>query len=181
MEVTRKSPVASFHVQVRNTFIEVVTPTDGLVRSASCPPNIFPELPWRVGNHVKQTPTVQHTFEEDPIYGVHPSSLSWNNSSVLLIRHIPTRCSQQELESFIKSLGIDVCSLSIDMPMGRQAKSCRGFALIYLQDHNKMMQLVASLWQKTLPTKSSSRPLHLQPSFKRIWQVQTPGLVQVGT
>jgi hypothetical protein len=111
----------------------------------------------------------------DDACGVHPSHPMWIGETRIMLRNIPCRCKQDELEKFISAetaaAGVSPNKCFVIMPPGSNGRN-RGYAFIHTISAEIAMELVRALWQKHVPTRSSVRPLKLQPAFAKAEVIQ---------
>eukprot|EP00930_Biecheleria_cincta_P066779 TRINITY_DN5303_c0_g3_i3.p1 TRINITY_DN5303_c0_g3~~TRINITY_DN5303_c0_g3_i3.p1 ORF type:complete len:219 (+),score=27.77 TRINITY_DN5303_c0_g3_i3:71-727(+) len=103
--------------------------------------------------------------EVDDVYGHHPSHPLWAGHTAIMLRNIPCRCKAYEIENMIMAGGVPSETWTMVMPPATKGRN-RGYALITAADPATATELVHVLWQQTIPTRVSQRPLKLQPAFE---------------
>lgn len=91
--------------------------------------------------------------------GLHPLSPLWNGVSKMMIRNVPARTSQCEMEDLLRSVTGD---FRLQMPRSSERK-CKGYAFVE-GDCEMIKRLAAFLWQGQVPTRRSTRPLKIHPA-----------------
>lgn len=62
----------------------------------------------------------------DDDFGLHPGSPLWHGASKMMIRNVPARCAQAEIEDMISSVMPD---FKLQMPRASDRK-CKGYAFV---------------------------------------------------
>ncbi|CAL1162409.1 unnamed protein product [Cladocopium goreaui] len=91
--------------------------------------------------------------------GLHPKSPLWDGVTKMMIRNVPARCSQTEIEQLLSYVTTD---FRLQMPRSSERK-CKGYAFIE-GDADVMRRLAHFLWQRQVPTRHSLRPLKIHPA-----------------
>eukprot|EP00440_Ansanella_granifera_P041694 gb/GFBE01045207.1/.p1 GENE.gb/GFBE01045207.1/~~gb/GFBE01045207.1/.p1 ORF type:complete len:232 (+),score=21.30 gb/GFBE01045207.1/:1-696(+) len=97
----------------------------------------------------------------DPDFGVHPSSPKWLSATTIVIRNIPSRTKQRQMEDFIAGLGISESGWSVSVPQNERSY---GVAYLRVNENACLRKFVDALWQQQMPTRPSRKVLKLFPS-----------------
>eukprot|EP00930_Biecheleria_cincta_P062452 TRINITY_DN47926_c0_g1_i1.p1 TRINITY_DN47926_c0_g1~~TRINITY_DN47926_c0_g1_i1.p1 ORF type:complete len:108 (-),score=4.28 TRINITY_DN47926_c0_g1_i1:45-368(-) len=101
----------------------------------------------------------------DNDYGYHPSHPIWFGFMVIMLRNLPCRCKAYEVENIVAAGGVASDEWTMVMPAGSYGRN-RGYAFITATDPATAIKIVRVLWQCSIPTRVSRRPLYLQPKFQ---------------
>ncbi|CAE6967410.1 unnamed protein product [Symbiodinium natans] len=163
--------------RVHRTFIEGVLLTPCPPRSRSWPDlsqsvvELFDaetetsETPDMVREPEEQPDPEVHDFDDEK--GLHPGHDLWTGVNNLMICNLPARCTRTELSSFLTSLVAEPMNLSV--PLSASGRN-RGYAFVRAPERT-IDRLVRALWQRSVPTRKSTRPLKLQPANMNRLQV----------
>lgn len=103
-------------------------------------------------------------------FGLHPSSGLWRTSTVMMIRNIPGRCLERELESLI----IEVTTqFRLEMPRRPHGGKCKGYAFVTVTSAQTMKELAEFFWRRRLHNRGSGRAFKIHPA-KHQPSVSTP-------
>ncbi|CAJ1379588.1 unnamed protein product [Effrenium voratum] len=93
-------------------------------------------------------------------YGLHPSSCFWQGVTKMMIRNVPARCQQEEVDRLIQVI---TPNFETRMPRSSSCK-CKGYAFVEVDSPATMQLLAYFLWQARVPTRQSNRPLKIHPA-----------------
>eukprot|EP00930_Biecheleria_cincta_P059219 TRINITY_DN44979_c0_g1_i1.p1 TRINITY_DN44979_c0_g1~~TRINITY_DN44979_c0_g1_i1.p1 ORF type:complete len:215 (-),score=31.05 TRINITY_DN44979_c0_g1_i1:168-812(-) len=96
-------------------------------------------------------------------YGLHPSHPLWIGQTKIMLRNIPSRCKEYELRKFLVDLGIPSHRWVLNMPLSGSRRN-RGYAFVTAIDPATAIEIIKVLWQQSIPSRVSQRPLKLQPA-----------------
>eukprot|EP00434_Breviolum_minutum_P012114 symbB.v1.2.010681.t1/scaffold704.1/size171252/7 len=79
--------------------------------------------------------------------GLHPSSHLWSTATVMMIRNIPGRCLEREIENLIKEV---TAQFRLEMPRRPHGGKCKGYAFVTVNDTQTMQSLAQFFWCRRL-------------------------------
>ena len=126
------------------------------------------------GRHGRLFPSEPRDSDWQEELGLHPSSPVWNGVTKMMIRNVPARCSQSEIEELLQSV---TANFKLQMPRSSERK-CKGYAFVE-GDPEVVKRLAEFLWTNPhVPSRRSTRPLKIHPAegFQTdgVWFAHTP-------
>ena len=93
--------------------------------------------------------------------GLHPSSHLWSTATVMMIRNIPGRCLEREIENLIKEV---TAQFRLEMPRRPHGGKCKGYAFVTVNDTQTMQSLAQFFWCRRLHNRGSGKAFKIHPA-----------------